>query len=78
VKRKAYILVVETDDLIRELLGRWPGEAGYSVVLGDDENRASEGVPCLVVANISNPRGAQALIRSLQVVYADKYGRTTS
>jgi DNA-binding response OmpR family regulator len=70
VKRKGYILVVETDDLIRELLGCWLEEAGYTVVLGDYENRVSEGAPCLVVANISNPRGAQALIRSLQAVYA--------
>jgi DNA-binding response OmpR family regulator len=70
VKRKGYILVVETDDLIRELLGCWLREAGYSVVAGDYKSRTREDLPRLVIANISDPRGAQALIRSLREVYA--------
>jgi DNA-binding response OmpR family regulator len=62
---KGTIVVVETDDLIREMLERWLGEAGYVVVAGA---RAEE--PVLVIANVSNPRAAQSLIRSLQTAYA--------
>lgn len=68
-----YILIVETDDLIRGLLERWLGEAGYAVVprpsgaaVWED---AREEPPRLVIANIPSPRGAEALIRSLQAAY---------
>jgi DNA-binding response OmpR family regulator len=66
VDRKGYILIVETDDLIRELLERWLGEAGYAVVAGVPGGPAPQGAPGLVIANISSPRGEGALIRSLQ------------
>jgi DNA-binding response OmpR family regulator len=64
VKGKGFIVIQEEDDLIRELLERWLGEAGYSL--------CGEGyeAPCLVIANVPSPRGAQGLIRSLQAVYA--------
>jgi DNA-binding response OmpR family regulator len=69
---KGAVVVVETDDLIRGLLDRWLGEAGYAVV-----GRSEEGAkalkatrPVLVIVNVSDPRGAPALIRSLQAVYA--------
>ena len=32
VQKRGYIVIVETDDLIRELLERWLGEAGYGVI----------------------------------------------
>jgi DNA-binding response OmpR family regulator len=68
-----YILIVETDDLIRGLLERWLGEAGYVVVAGSSaaaaRDDAREKAPRLVIANISRPRGAEALIRSLQATY---------
>jgi DNA-binding response OmpR family regulator len=67
---KGYIVVVETDDLIRELLARWLGEAGFVVVAGNDQQREREDEPQLVIANISSPRGAQAVVRSLQAVYS--------
>ena len=64
MKGKGFIVIQEEDDLIRELLERWLGEAGYSV--GVDAHQT----PRLVIANVPSPRGAQALIESLQAVYA--------
>ena len=69
VQKTGYIVIVETDDLIRELLERWLREAGYAVVA------AAAGVPVqerpvrLVIVNISRPRGAEGLIQSLQASY---------
>ena len=64
MKGKGFIVIQEEDDLIRELVERWLGEAGYSVRADGYE------APCLVIANVPSPRGAQALIQSLQAVYA--------
>jgi len=64
VKGKGFIVIQEEDDLIRDLLERWLGEAGYSLRADGHE------APCLVIANVPSPRGAQALIQSLQAVYA--------
>lgn len=66
---KGNILVVETDDLVRELLERWLGEAGYSVVIGGGGGAAAGNLR-LVIANIASPRRAEAAIRALQAVYA--------
>jgi DNA-binding response OmpR family regulator len=69
VHRKGYILVIETDDLIRELLERWLGEAGYAVVAcaaGDPP--PAEGAR-LVIVDVESPRGAGARIASLQAAY---------
>jgi len=71
--RKGYILVVENDDLMRELLERWLGEAGYAVIAaGQGAMRAPPraDTPCLVIVNVASPRAAQPLIQSLQAVYA--------
>ena len=64
----AHILIVETDDLIRQLLELWLGEAGYRV-----DARAlhqciscTEPVPDLVIVNVSDPREAEPLMRTLQ------------
>jgi DNA-binding response OmpR family regulator len=73
VNRKGFIVIHEEDDLIRELLERWLGEAGYTVIAtGQEVARAgAQGeAPCLVIANVASPRGAQPLIQSLQAVYA--------
>jgi DNA-binding response OmpR family regulator len=65
VDRKCFIAIHEEDDLIRELLERWLGEAGYAIRGAGDET------PCrLVIANVASPRGARPLIESLQAVYA--------
>jgi DNA-binding response OmpR family regulator len=70
VPRNDHILVVETDDLIRDLLERWLGDAGYTVIFGASQSSTGDQMPRLVIANISNPRGADALIESLQAMYA--------
>ena len=62
--RNGFIAIHEEDDLIRELLERWLGEAGYAVCAAADE------APRLVIVNIASPRGAQARIQALQAVYA--------
>ncbi|HZM36308.1 MAG TPA: hypothetical protein VFC18_17715 [Burkholderiales bacterium] len=66
MNRKGFILIQEDDDLIRGLIERWLGEAGYAVRARAAENE----VPSLVVVDLPSPRGAQARIRALQAVYA--------
>jgi CheY-like chemotaxis protein len=63
VNRKGFIAIHEGDDLIRQLLERWLGEAGYSV-----RPEAGES-PLLVIADIPSPRHAQSRIEALQAVY---------
>ena len=64
MNRKGFIAIHEDDDLIRELLERWLGEAGYSLrpVAGES--------PRLVIANIPSPRAAPSRIERLQAEYA--------
>ena len=64
MNRKGFVLIHEDDALIRELLGRWLREDGYAVSASGDER------PCLVIADVPNPRRAQALVQSLQVYAA--------
>jgi DNA-binding response OmpR family regulator len=73
VNRKGFIVIHEEDDLIRELLERWLGEAGYSFALAEQRIRRAKPrgeAPRLVIANVASPRGAQPLIDSLRAVYA--------
>lgn len=74
MQTKSYILVLEGDDLIRQLLERWLGEGGYTVAAGDVErlrqHGASESPPSLVIVDLANPRSAAALIRSVQAAHA--------
>jgi DNA-binding response OmpR family regulator len=70
VRRKGSIVVVETDDLIRGLLERWLGEEGFAVIATTSGAPVLKEAPRLVITNISDPRGAEELIRSLQAVYA--------
>ena len=64
MNRKGFIAIHEEDDLIRELLERWLGEAGYAL-----RPLAGE-APRLVIANVPSPRGAQPIIEALRAVYA--------
>jgi DNA-binding response OmpR family regulator len=64
VNRKGFVLIQEEDVLIRELLERWLGEAGYALSASGNE------APCLVIVDVPDPHRAQALIQSLQAVYA--------
>src|SRR6266576_6351955 len=52
---KGGIVIVESDDLIRELLERWLGEAGYAVVLPPRDSDIVMVSPQLVIADISSP-----------------------
>ena len=61
--RKGVIVIHEGDDLIRELLERWLGEAGYAV------RAAGDGPPRLVIADVPSPNGAQPMIQSLKAAY---------
>jgi DNA-binding response OmpR family regulator len=69
VLRIRLVVVVETDDLIRELLKRWLGEAGFDVQYGAAEvgqDDMASFQPDLVIADVPDPRHAGELIRSLQ------------
>ncbi|PSL86424.1 hypothetical protein C7T35_00120 [Variovorax sp. WS11] len=59
------LLIIETDDLIRELLVRWLTEAGYSVAANDSR---TNGV-ALVIADVPNPAQAGAALRELHGRY---------
>jgi DNA-binding response OmpR family regulator len=64
VRQRGFIVIQEGDDLIRELLERWLGEDGYALRPAGGER------PCLVIADVPSPRGAQRVIEALQAVYA--------
>ena len=70
MQQAGYIILVESDDLIRDLVEGWLGEAGYRVVTASQQSSVSTDKPRLVIANVSNPRAASPLIRSLQDAYS--------
>jgi DNA-binding response OmpR family regulator len=53
-------VVLEEDPLIRPLLERWLGEAGYQVA---PIGRAK---PALVIADVPDPQSAEAVLRPLR------------
>ena len=67
---RGYIVIVEPDDLIRELLERWLGEAGYGVVASAKDIDPSRDMPRLVIADISGTDSAATVIGRLQAAYA--------
>jgi len=70
MRSQGYIVIVETDDLIRELLERWLGEAGYGVVLCTRDHVQAVVKPQLVIADVSNPGSAGATIGALRAAYS--------
>lgn len=64
------IVIVEPDELIREILERWLGEAGYQVVLADKDHAPAMVTPRLVITDISDPGSAGNTIEALQAAYA--------
>jgi DNA-binding response OmpR family regulator len=62
VNPKGYVVVLEEDPLIRRPLERWLGEAGYVVATPG----AGKARPVLVIADVPDPKSAEALIRALQ------------
>ena len=67
---QGYIVIVEPDDLIRELLGRWLSEAGYGIMWPSKDHTPAVVKPQLVIADISNPSVAHATIGTLRAAYA--------
>jgi DNA-binding response OmpR family regulator len=67
---KGYIAIVEPDDLIRELLERWLGEAGYGVILSANGPSSDRVTPALVIADISSPGSAGATMGHLRAAYS--------
>ena len=59
---KAYVVVLENDPLIRPLLERWLGEAGFAVASA----AVSAPKPVLVIADVPDPHSAEALIGALR------------
>jgi DNA-binding response OmpR family regulator len=66
VNPKGYVVVLEEDAQIRELLKRWLGEAGYGVATAAVDHAQ----PLLVIANVPQPQAAAGFILSLQEEYA--------
>ena len=64
------IVIVEPDDLIRELLERWLGEAGYGVILSAKNHSPAMVKPQLVIADISSSDSAGTTIGALRVAYS--------
>jgi DNA-binding response OmpR family regulator len=67
---QGYIVIVEPDELIQELLERWLGEAGYEVVLPAKDHASPMVMTKLVIADISDPGSAGATIEALRADYA--------
>jgi len=65
VNPRGYVIVLEEDAQIRELLARWLGEAGYRVA--PDALKGMQ--PVLVIVDVPEPESAEALIGSLRAVY---------
>ena len=59
------VLVIETDDLIHQLIDRWLTEAGYIVATSD---APASGI-ALVIADVPNPAQAEAVLRELKARY---------
>jgi DNA-binding response OmpR family regulator len=70
VSLQGYIVIVEPDDLIRELLERWLGEAGYGVILSARDHAQAMVRPQLVIADISSPGRAGTTIGALRAAYS--------
>jgi DNA-binding response OmpR family regulator len=70
VPSRGCIVVVEPNDLIRELLKRWLDEAGYQAVPLAKNQALPTVVPRLVIADISEPGSAGNTIEALHAAYA--------
>lgn len=65
------MLVIEPDDLVRELVARWLDESGCEVVaLASDKDAATGRVFDLVIVDVAEPRDAGEMVRSLQQRFA--------
>jgi len=70
VPARGCIVIVEPDDLIRELLERWLDGAGYQTVSAAKDHVLPMVKPRLVIKDISDPGGTGNTIEALQAAYA--------
>ena len=70
MRSKSCIIIVEPDELIRELLERWLGDAGYQVVPVAKNDAIPTVMPQLVIADISEPGSPRNTIEVLLATYA--------
>jgi DNA-binding response OmpR family regulator len=74
VQQKGRILLVESNDLILDLLERWLGEAGYTVVVGTSQSLPQAvgegGEPHLVIIDVPAPHSAEKTIKSVREAHA--------
>lgn len=61
------IAVIESDDLIRQLIVQWLTQAGHAVTLAQPGTLADLQVD-LVIANVSSPRSAAPLVRQIKAL----------
>ena len=64
---KGYVVILEGDEQIHDLMERWLREAGYRVGAAEAEPDTE---PVLVIADVPEPQSAEALIGALGQVYA--------
>jgi len=64
------IVIVEPDDLMRELLERWLGGTGYQTFAVAQNHVLPVVKPRLVITDISEPRSAGNTIEALRAAYA--------
>jgi DNA-binding response OmpR family regulator len=62
-------VIVEPDELIRELLERWLAEAGYQTLSTAQDRILPMVKPRLVITDISNPASAGNRIEALRAAY---------
>lgn len=83
VPRPLHIAIAESDDLIRQLLQLWLQDAGHTTELPDPDLQPARRFD-LVIANVSSPRSAAAVVRNLHAAHgapllllSARFGRTT-
>jgi DNA-binding response OmpR family regulator len=66
------IVIYEQDDLTRDLLREWLGQAGYRVSSGEPHAAPSAPRPDLVIVDVYMPKQAGAhWVRSIQAMHPD-------
>jgi DNA-binding response OmpR family regulator len=70
VATNSFILVFESDDLLRALLERWLRAAGYAVHAAAGVEGGHGALPDLVIADLPAPRRSASLLRALRTAYA--------
>ena len=68
--KSGHIVIDEPDELIRQLLERWLGEAGYQTLPAVQDHDLSMVKLCLVITDISEPARAGNTIEALRAAYA--------